>query len=372
MFFSILDRADISVTELRFIPEFIDTHTDVKGTAMSQEGPSAIPPPGAGVPLQTPYGIDPRLVQQLPTSPPPLPGFSPPPPGGGQFYQVTPEGKYIYPFHPHPYGSHLPQGMPPQMPPPQGHVASPGQIPASTQMSPPGSIGAHGQLSPENGYYMPMMAPHPGMHMMHHPMNHYGYPYPYQIQPRQSKADSPMPEDRKSDEDRDREDIDQEKAENLKDQAKKKRVKRTTVPFRPMRRPQGSSTFVSSYPTPVEYQSINWREQLNVRMGCWGNRGEAMARQAEFRTQMIKRSIELDKPYEDYDYEEEMRPALKKVLAKMQKFYGWDMNTCNDVAIRMCMDRVSRPRSCNVEYLFPETLLISCSIVTKIKRMSRR
>lgn len=219
-------------------------------------------------------------------------------------------------------GHHPTPGNPQQMQPPQGQPA-PGHVLTGGAMMPPG------QLPPDNGFYMPMMPPHPSMHMMHS-MSPYGYPYPYPMQVQPKKADSPIPKDNKSDED----DGDEQAEKNdSRESGKKKRVKRVTVPYRPMRRPQGSSSFVSNYPSTSEYQTLNWREQLNVRMGCWGVRGEAMSRQAEFRTQMIKRGIELDKPYEEYDYKEQMRPALKKVLIKMQKVYGWDMNTSNDVAI---------------------------------------
>ncbi|KAI5785524.1 hypothetical protein DFH27DRAFT_528433 [Peziza echinospora] len=126
--------------------------------------------------------------------------------------------------------------------------------------------------------------------------------------------------------------------------SRRKRGKRVFVPDRPMVIPTGgSSKYVSKVPTLAEYQQLSWREKLAVRMGSWGDRQETMNRAAKFKAAMAAHTngINLDKPYEDYDYENVMRPNLKRAQVKMEALYGWpsDMYVCTDLAIRLCLDK---------------------------------
>ncbi|KAI5809531.1 hypothetical protein DFH27DRAFT_605957 [Peziza echinospora] len=132
--------------------------------------------------------------------------------------------------------------------------------------------------------------------------------------------------------------------EHNSDDGHKRRAKRAFVPYRPMVIPSGgSSKYVSKVPTLAQYESLSWREQLSVRMGSWGDRQETMNRSAAFKAAMQNHTngINLDRPYEDYDYKRVMRPNLKRAQVKMESLYGWpaDLYVCTDLAIRICTDK---------------------------------
>ncbi|KAI5797868.1 hypothetical protein DFH27DRAFT_611774 [Peziza echinospora] len=129
-----------------------------------------------------------------------------------------------------------------------------------------------------------------------------------------------------------------------KDSQLSSRGKRAFVPLRPMVLPKGgSSQYVSKVPTLEQYMKLSWREQLAIRMGSWGDRLETMNRAAAFKSAMQAHTngINLDRPYEDYDYEHQMRPNLKRAQVKMEALYGWpsDLYVCTDLAIRLCIDK---------------------------------